>query len=419
MSCLPLRSAFAAFFFIACAAQAFAAPVVQIAPGPDLQERVQEAFIIAEPGTVFAFAEGRYEFSMGISLDVDGCTIRGAGMDKTVWTFQTQDAGSEGLLVTSDKVTLEDFAIEDARGNCFKSNGANDLTIRRVRAEWTGGPKVTNGAYGLYPVSGTNILVEECIVIGASDAGVYVGQSKNVIVRRNRVEYNVAGIEIENCHDSDVYENIATNNTGGILVFDMPGLPVKDGGRCRVYNNKVFANNTENFAPPGNTVADVPGGTGVMVMANKDVEIFENDIRDHRTANVLLTSWISTGKPANDPEYRPNAEAVYIHGNTFGPCGDNPGGAGGAVIAALTGKPVPDVVWDGIVDEKLLVDGKLPKDRRIYVERNTKEGGEVTVANLGGMENILAANKDGVDRDPAQFAGSLPRLNAVSIPWVK
>jgi len=33
---------------------------------------------------------------------------------------------------------------------------------------------------------------------------------------------NVAGIEIENCTDADVYENISTNNTGGVLVFDLP-----------------------------------------------------------------------------------------------------------------------------------------------------------------------------------------------------
>ena len=68
----------------------------------------------------------------------------------------------------------------------------------------------------------------------------------NVIVRRNRAEYNVAGIEIENTIDADVYENVATNNTGGILVFNMPNLP-QVGERTRVFNNTVIDNNTENF----------------------------------------------------------------------------------------------------------------------------------------------------------------------------
>lgn len=381
----------------------------------DGYEKIQEAFITAEPGTTFHFAAGRYAFDMGLSLDLDRATIKGDGHDKTIWTFKLQDAGAEGLLVTADGVTLEDFAIEDTRGNAFKSNAANDLTIRRVRTEWTGGPKMDNGAYGLYPVNGTNILVEDCVVKGASDAGVYVGQSRNVIVRRNDVQFNVAGIEIENCYHADVYHNSATNNTGGILVFDMPGLPMKHGNSHRVFENKVFNNNTPNFAPPGNTVAGVPAGTGIMVMANHNIEIFKNDVRDNGTCNVMLTSWLATFKPHDDPEYAPNPEGIHVHSNTFGPCGDAPGGQGGQNIAKLTGTPIPDVVWDGIVDEAKLVGGKLPADRGIYVHSNLKEGGEVTVANLGGLQNLKDFDRGKVNRDPAQFAGSLPSLPPVKM----
>jgi parallel beta-helix repeat protein len=356
---------------------------------------------------------------MGLSLDLDNCTIQGAGHDKTIWTFKTQDAGAEGLLVTADGITLQDFAIEDTRGNAIKTNAANNLTFRRVRTEWTGGPKADNGAYGLYPVNGTNILVEDCIVKGASDAGVYVGQSKNVIVRRNEVQFNVAGIEIENCYNADVYHNIATNNTGGILVFDMPGLPMKDGRDHRVFENKVFNNNTPNFAPPGNTVAGVPAGTGIMVMANYNIEIFQNDVRDHGTCNVMLTSWLATFKPYDDALYNTNPEGIHVHSNTFGPCGDNPGGSGGKNIAKLTGTPVPDVIWDGIVDEKKYADGKLPAERGIYVHSNKKEGGEVTVANLGGLKNLVDFDKSKVNRDPKQFEGKLPHIAPAVIPGVK
>lgn len=54
------------------------------------------------------------------------------------------------------------------------------------------------------------------MAIGASDAGIYVRQSRDVIVRNSRAEFNVAGIEIENTVNADVYGNTATNNTGGI-----------------------------------------------------------------------------------------------------------------------------------------------------------------------------------------------------------
>lgn len=384
------------------------------------QETIQEAFITAEPGTSYYFAEGKYSFETGLSVDLDNAHISGAGMDKTIWNFKSQDAGAEGLLVTADGVTLEDFAIEDTRGNAFKSNAANNLTIRRVRTEWTGGPKADNGAYGLYPVNGSNILVEHCVVKGASDAGVYVGQSRNVIVRHNEVQFNVAGIEIENCYNADVYENTATNNTGGILVFDMPGLPQKGGNSHRVFHNKVFANNTANFAPPGNTVAGVLAGTGLMVMANHNIEIFENDVRDHGTCNVMLTSWLATFKKYDDPQYETNPEGIHIHHNTFGPCGSNADArVAGQNVVKMTGTPVQDIVWDGIVDEKKLVNGKLPADRRIYIHDNKKEGGETTVINLGGLKNLVDLDPAKTSRDASAYAGSLPAIPAVTIPGVK
>jgi len=390
---------------------------VTFEPGPDIQMKIQEAFILSPPGTVFHLKEGRYAFDQSLSLDVKDVTIRGDGMDKTVLTFQAQDAGAEGLYVTSDDVTLEDFAIEDTKGNAFKSNGADNLIVRRVRTEWTGGPKETNGAYGLYPVSASNCLIEDCIVRGASDAGIYVGQTTNVIVRRNLVEFNVAGIEIENCHNADVYDNIATRNTGGILVFDMPGLPLKDGQRTRVFQNKVFDNDTVNFAPAGNIVGTVPTGIGVMVMANYNVEIFDNDIYNNQTASVLLTSWLSGGRPITDPEYNPYAEGISVYKNRIGKGGYEPMGDGGKKMAAHAGVPLPDIIWDGAFDSKKLVDGKMPADRQIVVKDNVKtDGGEVTFADLGGPLAIATMKKDAIKRDLSAHAGEIDHLPAVKLP---
>jgi len=392
------------------------AETVTFSPGPETQEAVQEAFILSPPGTVFHFEAGTYTFDQSLSLDLDRATIRGEGMDKTIMTFKSQDSGAEGLYITGDHVTLEDFAIEDTTGNAMKSNGADHLTIRRVRAEWTGGPKETNGAYGLYPVSASNTLIEDCVVRGASDAGIYVGQTRNVVVRRNLVEFNVAGIEIENCYDADVYDNIATRNTGGILVFDMPGLPMKDGQRTRVFRNKVFDNDTKNFAPAGNIVGTVPTGTGVMVMANYNVEIFDNDIYNNQTASVLLTSWLSAGNPITDPEYNPYAEGVHIHSNRFGRGGYAPGGDAGALIGAHAGLPLADIVWDGEVDREKLSDGELPADRRISIHSNQRtDGGEVTFVNLGGAQALFTQDRDKISRDIAAHATPLTPLPPVKL----
>ena len=285
-----------------------AAKVISIDAGAGAPKRAQAALINAKPGDVIELGEGRFDFKSTLSLDVSHVTLRGKGPDKTILSFKDQGAGTggEGLLVTSkEDVTLADLAIEDARGDGIKANGTKRIVFRNVRTEWTGGPKETNGGYGIYPVLCTDVLIEGCKVAGASDAGIYVGQSTNIIVRRNTVEKNVAGIEIENCTKADVYENVATDNSGGILVFTMPDLPTKDGRVCRVFNNKVVANNHDNFAPKGNIVASVPPGTGVMIMANDEVEVFDNTIEKNQTGGLSIISYLFTGQRDQGREVRP------------------------------------------------------------------------------------------------------------------
>jgi parallel beta-helix repeat protein len=401
---------------LAGAAMAAEGKVVQFAPGPEVEQAVQEAFILEDPGTVFEFAEGTYTFTGQLSLDLADATVRGAGMDKTIFDFKGQTSGSEGLYVTSDGVTVRDLAILDTPGNCFKSNGADNLRLINVRTEWTGGPKETNGAYGLYPVSCENVLIDGCVAIGASDAGIYVGQTKNVIVRNSRAEYNVAGIEIENCHYADVYDCIATRNTGGILVFDLPGLPMQKGRYVRVFNNKVVKNDTPNFAPAGNIVANVPTGTGIMIMANSHVEIFHNEIGDNGTANVSIVSYLVTRNQISDPEYYPYPEAIYIHNNSFGPSGFAPKGELALAAAIFLGGKLPDIIWDGIVNEEKTEDGNPPAEMGIYIEENTKkDGGEVTFANLDAGTFLKDPTKMKVKQDISAHAGSLPRLDPVKL----
>ncbi len=153
-----------------------------------------------------------------------------------------------------------------------------------------------------------------------------MGQSENIIVRRNEVEQNVAGIEIENCTRADVHDNEATDNAGGVLIFTMPDLPKKDGRHCRIFNNKVIANNHDNFAPKGNIVAMVPSGTGIMIMAADQVEVFNNTIEQNQTAGLSIISYLLTRKPINDDKYDPFCEAISVHDNQFAANGNRPSG---------------------------------------------------------------------------------------------
>ncbi|MEM1133272.1 MAG: parallel beta-helix domain-containing protein [Pseudomonadota bacterium] len=325
-----------------------AAPAIaethNIAAGADAQEKLQEAMILAEPGDEIVLAAGTYALTDGLSLDVDNVTVRGAGADKTILDFARQKGSGEGLLVTSDNVVLRDFTVRDSKGDGIKSKGADNIVYYRLTVEWSGGPKETNGAYGIYPVESENVLVDATTVIGASDAGIYVGQSRNIIVRNNHVTYNVAGIEIENSFNADVYGNLTENNTGGILVFDLPNLPQQGGHDVRIFGNTLRDNNTRNFAPEGNIVASVPAGSGIMVMANSDVEIFGNVFEDHGTANVIIVGYQQAYDDAN---YQPLANRIRMANNSHGKAGYEPGFPEGALLAAVLGGSLPPIIWDG------------------------------------------------------------------------
>ena len=277
-------------------------------------------------------------------------------------SFRKQRQGAEGVLLTGNGIRIEGLAVEDTVGDAIKINQSRDVVIRDVRTEWTRGPHTDNGAYGIYPVQCENVLIEASAAIGASDAGIYVGQSKRIIVRNSVARHNVAGIEIENSTDADVYGNHATENTGGILVFDLPNLPIQGGRRTRVFDNKVHRNNTPNFAPPGNTVAGVPAGTGIMISANDDIEVFGNSVKDNDTANMLVVSYLITGNPLTDVNYDPYPERIYIHDNVFSGGGGTPDSDPLKRLVDQTEKPVPDIVWDGY--------SRGEEDSQICIDRN-------------------------------------------------
>ena len=327
------------------AATPAAGRIIDVAAGADAQERLQTALIDAKPGDTVMLAAGRFELTDGLSLDVPGVTVAGAGEGKSILSFDQQKGEGEGLLVTSKDVTLRDFSVENARGNGIKGKGADGISFVRLSVRWTGGPKETNGAYGVYPVSSSNVLIDHVTVSGASDAGIYVGQSRNIVVRNSRAEFNVAGIEIENSYDADVFDNVATKNAGGILVFDLPGLPQMGGHNVRVFNNKIIANDTPNFAGKGNIVAQVPTGTGVMVMANRDVQVFDNEI-DGNGGNAVMV--VSYRAKFTDPSYNPLPRNVWIGKNGYGRNGFAPAFEGGQQLAAAVGGTLPNIMWDGV-----------------------------------------------------------------------
>lgn len=374
------------------------------------QRQLQEQLLDARAGTVIEIPPGKHPLDRVLTLRTNGVTIRGAGADRSILSFKGEISGPEGLLVYANDFTIEKLAIEDTKGDGLKINGGDNITIRGVRVSWSAGPQTTNGAYGIYPVRSRNVLIEDSASYGASDAGIYVGQSVNVIVRHCHVEQNVAGIEIENTIHADVYQNTATGNTGGILVFNMPNLS-QPGHSARVFSNKVYANNLASFAAKGAAVASVPAGSGVVVNSNSKVEIFDNDIGNNQTANLIISAYFSTNyynKPGIDPHYDPYPRSIYIYDNRFSGGGDSPDGLELKTLkVAMFGLygHFPEILWDGYRDEQNLVNGLPPAAERICVKNGT-----AIVLNADGPHKYKNPTTD-----MAPYRCELPKLPPVEL----
>jgi len=362
----------------------------------DLEAELVEQFILAKDSSVIELPAGHFLFSQSLSLDNKShLTVKGQGMDKTVLSFKGQSSGAEGIKITnSQNIVLEDFAIEDAVGDNLKISDSDSVVMRRIRSAWTGEVSVQNGAYALYPVLSSNVLIEECEAIGSSDAGIYVGQSKNVIIRNNKAFYNVAGIESENSTNVEIYGNEAYENTSGLLIFNLPELTVY-GSNVNAHHNKIYNNNLTNFAVKGSIVSAVPKGAGVIIMATKDVKFHNNIIEDHKTVNLAVVSYeifaadedelgqetLASEAQARglraiesdykeDESYNPYPGRVSIHDNTFSntnflPTFSNEFG----LLWLLKNKAsIPDIAYDGIISP----DGSLQDDEhRLCVLNNS------------------------------------------------
>lgn len=369
---------------------------------------------------------GRGTFALDNALTLRGAagvTLTGQGIDETILDFSSQVAQSNGVDVVGNDFTISHLTITDSKKDGLRIENSTNVIVRFVKVTWSGGPLSTNGSYGIYPVRCTNVLIEDSEAYNASDAGLYVGQSINAIVRRNIARRNVAGIEIENTQFADVYENLAEDNTGGLLVFDLPQNPVI-GRDVKIHANVVRNNNRPNFAPSGTTVSEIPAGTGTFALASRRVEIANNSYENNNTADIALLSGLavrsSTAAWAIPYELVEGStvglglldtgaallnfrtEEIWIHGNTHSGSGTNPDGSDpvrrqlGALIAFLytfpiDERPVDTYLYDGIGET--VVPGTSPtgntNTNRICVGGNT--GGTLAVLDLPKLADMLEA----------------------------
>jgi len=387
--------------------------VWRIDDGPNEQAQALNAFFSATSGDTIEFGEGTFEFNTTLlaagdtGLPKDGVTVRGQGPRNTILDFLGSNA-PEGLSFSHmDGLTIENLTVIDTPGFSLKVSDSNHVVIRNVRTMWSsadtnptdnvddrGGmdpkkpstldvsciedpgvsfpqstgtyvdangvtrnyvPSSSNGGYAIYPVLSSNVLIDKSVALGASDAGIYVGQSKSVEIKRSEALFNVAGFEIENTDDADVHDNVAHCNTGGFLTFDLPGLN-NYGDETRTYHNRSVFNNNPNFAP-GGVVSGVPQGVGMLQLGYDEHEIFDNVIEWNRSVGLVLASHELLDGNTNNADKRMDLypEAVHVYRNTFTTNGTSPQPPEPSVIVCQPGTgpgfdSVPPCIPTGVND---------------------------------------------------------------------
>jgi parallel beta-helix repeat protein len=303
---------------------------ITVAPG----ETIQAAVDRARPGDTVEVPYGVYHER--VAVDVSDLTLRGVANEAGEWpVLDGQGELSEGVIASGNNFTVGNLHVRNYTDNGVLVEGAQGVHFHDILAE-------NVGTYGVYPVRSSDVIIERVTVSGVDDAGIYAGQSENVIVRDSTAFGNVIGIELENTLGGQVYNNHLYGNSNGILIVLLPQLTSKISSGAQVYNNLVEDNNIANFAPAGATARIVPPGSGILLIGADDNQVYDNTIRNNKTAGLALFSLTGTGAfNENELDVGPLAENNYAYGNRY----ENNGYDPDPVVAEL-GIPAGDILWD-------------------------------------------------------------------------
>lgn len=352
-------------------------------------QSIQDAVKAAQPGTTIQVMPGTY--SETVYIDKDGIRLIGVIKDGERATLDGLGTMNDAILFSGNNIVVENFLITKYKGNGIMSQAGNNYEIRNNII-------VDTGVYGIFPQLGQNGVVVHNVISGIEDAAIYVGMSDNTYVAFNHVFDNVAGIEIENSRHSIVESNYVHDNTGGILAFITPGLPIKTTYDVIIRNNWVHHNNTPNFGAPGSTVGGIPGGTGIMVMAADDVIIEGNIITDNKTIGILAVDHVTASQLTNvtvDPESDPNSDGLHILDNVMSNNGyDTIDAVKGLMLSEMkTGQP--DILAIGPSKDSCII------NRHRYTTVGVDDFAECEFTNTMDIANYLLPPVPPREIDPA------------------
>lgn len=337
-------------------------------------QSIQDTVRLAAPGTTIQVMPGTY--SETVYIDKDGIRLIGIIENGKRAVLDGGGKLNDAILFSGNNIIVENFTITGYKGNGIMSQAGNNWEIRNNII-------IDTGVYGIFPQLGQNGVIEHNVVSGIEDAAIYVGMSDNVHVAYNDVFDSVAGIEIENSRHAIVEDNNVHNNTGGILAFITPGLPIKTTYDVIIRNNFISGNNHPNFGAPGSTVSGIPAGTGILVMAADDVVIEGNIISNNKNAGILITDHANAVNVTIDPESEPNSDRVKILNNTMVNNGTEPVALLKAVMLSQSMHGALDIVRVGGSKDSCIL------NRQRYVTLGLDDFVDCKVTNTHDIGNYL------------------------------
>jgi parallel beta-helix repeat protein len=203
-----------------------------------------------------------------------------------------------------------------------------------------------NGVYGFFPIVSRNgVIARNEVVNTVRDAGIYVGQSDSVVVEHNRVHDNLLGIEIENSRKCSVVENEIHDNTFGLFVDLQPFLQRTTAEGTLVALNLIHDNNRPNSSEPGDPLALLPPGIGVLLVGADGTSVWRNTVSGNQFAGIGVASFCLAlalqGQPCGDLDIEPNPDGNRIVGNRLDENGTVP------IADPMLDSLRADLVWDG------------------------------------------------------------------------
>jgi cytochrome c peroxidase len=300
-----------------------------VQPGDSIQAAVDKS----KPGDTIEIMAGTYHEA--VQVKTHNITVRGVpDASGQLPLLDGENKLDNGFKVTGSFFTIEKLDIRNYTENGVIAQGTYGPIFRDLVVDNT-------GRYAVFPIASTNVLIEGVTASGIADSALYVGQSKDIIVRNSEAFKSVTGIEIENSDNALVENNYVHDNTGGILVFVSPHLNSKEGHDNIVRNNKIENNNLPNFAS-GGLVQKVPPGLGMLILVSDNTEVSGNTISGNNSAGIAIVEAKTFEDDISDYDIPLVPEGTWVHGNTF-----TNNGTQLSESAAKYGLPGGnDILWD-------------------------------------------------------------------------